>query len=164
MKHNLPKRLSLVWSRLLLLQNSRYFLFFFFSKFASGIPNRVLKGNYDQLIDAKGRLLHKYKRGLLTPLCGAIGELDVTIIVSGTTFSLTDADQVGTVFIKKRRLVQITEFPTNSAENVWLDLFLVFLTNLLKRLMKSLTLLWIWQAARHLHQSVQRLQGERGMA
>ncbi len=81
-------------------------------------------------------MLHKYKRGLLTPLCGVIGELDVTVIVSGTTFSLTDADQIGTAFIKKRRFVQITKFPTNSAENVcgliYFSLCLVFPANLLK--------------------------------
>lgn len=63
-------------------------------------------------------MLHKYKRGLLTPLCGVIGELDFAMIVSGTAFSLTDADQVGTTFLKQRRLVRITKFPTNSAENV----------------------------------------------
>eukprot|EP00026_Physarum_polycephalum_P000598 Phypoly_transcript_00599.p1 GENE.Phypoly_transcript_00599~~Phypoly_transcript_00599.p1 ORF type:complete len:744 (+),score=73.21 Phypoly_transcript_00599:1984-4215(+) len=76
------------------------------------------KSNYDNLLDGKQKLQLRYKRGLLTPLCGAIGELDATIIVSGTMFSLADADQVGTAFLKKRTLVQITTFPTNSAENI----------------------------------------------
>jgi hypothetical protein len=77
----------------------------------------VLQGDYAQLL-LSGRLIHSYKRGFLTPLCGAIGELDVTIIVSGTTFSLTDSDQVGTAFLKAKKLVRITEFPNNSADNV----------------------------------------------
>jgi hypothetical protein len=81
-------------------------------------------------------LLGKYRRSFLTPLCGVLGELDVTIIVSGTTFSLSDADQVGTAFIKKRRLVLISRFPNNGAEEVcgliYIFLCLVFLTNLVK--------------------------------
>lgn len=81
-------------------------------------------------------LLGKYRRGFLTPLCGVLGELDVTIIVCGTTFSLSYADQVGTAFIKKRRLVLITRFPNNSAEEVcgliYIFLCLVFLANLVK--------------------------------
>jgi hypothetical protein len=51
-------------------------------------------------------------------LCTVLGELDVSILVCGTTFSLSDTDQIASIFQKKDRIVHVTDFPVNDSEDV----------------------------------------------
>lgn len=51
-------------------------------------------------------------------MCIALGELDVSMLVCGTTSSLLDTDQIASTFQKKDRIVHVTDFPVNGSEDV----------------------------------------------
>ncbi len=40
------------------------------------------------------------------------------MLVCGTSFSLSDADQIASTFQKKDRVVHVTDFPVNASEDV----------------------------------------------
>jgi guanylate kinase len=81
------------------------------------ISPSALLGN-KKILNRKNELKKKYQRGFLTPLCATLSNLHATLVVLGTSLSLSNADHVYTSVSKPTNFEKITSFPSINEQNV----------------------------------------------
>ena len=72
----------------------------------------------EKILDHKKRLEKRYQRGFLTPLCATLSHMRATLVVLGTSLSLSDADHVHTAISKHTNFRRITNFPSINEQDV----------------------------------------------
>ncbi|CAI2176664.1 15449_t:CDS:2 [Funneliformis geosporum] len=63
-------------------------------------------------------LQEKYQRSFFTPLCATLSDMHATLVVLGTSLSLSDADQVSSAVDKKTNFQKIINFPKLNEQDV----------------------------------------------
>ncbi|RUS19709.1 hypothetical protein BC938DRAFT_475686, partial [Jimgerdemannia flammicorona] len=76
--------------------------------------------NEDDIFDFNKLIARsEYRRGFLTPLCAALSNINVTLVVLGTAFSLLNADHVYSASSKPtERFIRITNFSLANEDDV----------------------------------------------
>jgi len=90
--------------------------------------NRILAGKLispsalsknKEICNHKNDLKEQYRRGFLTPLCATLSNnVHATLVVLGTSMTLSDADHVYTAISKPTNLKRITKFPLINEQDV----------------------------------------------
>jgi hypothetical protein len=86
--------------------------------------------NKSDFLNEKRQIRKKYRRSFLTPLSATLSSLSIgaSVIMSGTAFSLADADRVYSGIVKPDLFVRVVKFP--NMKEVSLDPYLNKIVNL----------------------------------
>src|SRR5262249_37886595 len=74
-------------------------------------PSAVNKSE-QEIMDSSGNLRRDISRGFLTPLCATLSNMRATLVVLGTSLSLSNADHVYTAISKPENFLRIVKFPS----------------------------------------------------
>ncbi|KAF9118178.1 hypothetical protein BGW39_001417 [Mortierella sp. 14UC] len=80
-------------------------------------PSALMK-NRGALLDSKGQIQTKFRRGFLTPLSATLSNMQATLVILGTALSLQDADHVYSAVGKLTNFTRITDFPQFDEDEV----------------------------------------------